>query len=52
LPRAELAALAQELVDQRRLAVVDVRDDRDVSNLWLDFVIPELRLAPHPAQAP
>ncbi len=27
------AALLKHLVDQRRLAVVDVRDDRDVANL-------------------
>ena len=32
---AELAALAEELVDQRRLAVVDVGDDGDVANLLI-----------------
>ena len=31
---AENAALAQELVDQRRLAVVDMRDDRDVPEIF------------------
>jgi hypothetical protein len=30
---AELAALAQQAVDQRRLAVVDVGDDGDVANV-------------------
>ena len=33
LVRAEGAALAQQLVDQRRLAVVDVGDDGDVADL-------------------
>ena len=30
---AERAALAQQLIDQRRLAVVDMRDDRDVADV-------------------
>ena len=30
---AEGAALAQQLVDQRGLAVVDMRDDRDVADI-------------------
>ena len=29
---AERAALAQQLIDQRRLAVIDMRDDRDVAD--------------------
>ena len=33
LARIERAGLPQELVDQRGLAVVDVRDDRDVAKL-------------------
>ncbi len=31
---AEHARLAQQLIDQRRLAVVDMRDDRDVANAF------------------
>src|SRR4029077_12530095 len=34
LARAELARLAQEAVDQRRLAVIDVGDDGDVADVW------------------
>ena len=30
---AERAGLAKHLVDQRRLAVIDVRDDGDITNL-------------------
>src|SRR2546422_10683609 len=30
---AKRAALAQQLVDQRRLAVIDMRDDRDVADI-------------------
>src|SRR5205807_2423356 len=33
LARAELSRLAQEAVDERRLAVVDVRNDRDVADV-------------------
>jgi hypothetical protein len=29
--------LAEELVDEGRLAVVDVRDDRDVAQVHFDF---------------
>jgi hypothetical protein len=35
LARVERARLLQQLVDERRLAVVDVRDDRDVSQVDL-----------------
>ena len=33
LRRAELAALAQEAIDQCRLAMIDVGNDRDISNV-------------------
>jgi hypothetical protein len=33
----EGARLAQQLVDQRRLAVVDMRDDRNVAKLHPEF---------------
>jgi hypothetical protein len=34
---AECTRLAKELVDKRRLAVIDVRDDRDVAQIHFDF---------------
>ena len=34
---AEGARLAEELVDERRLAVIDVRDDRHVAQVHVDF---------------
>ena len=34
-PRVERARLPQQLVDERGLAVIDVRDDRDVSQPFL-----------------
>ena len=34
---AEGARLAEELVDEGRLAVIDVRDDRHVAQVHLDF---------------
>ena len=46
LAGAELAGLAQHLIDQRRLAVVDVGDDGNVSQI-VPFHIPS---KPHPGE--
>ena len=42
---AEGARLAEQLVDERRLAVIDVRDDRDVAKVHLDCPV-KVRLRP------